>query len=81
MSPADFLMTFFLGIPLASAVALVFLWRSRNRHVVCPETGKLLRVSIDDAPDAGSTTHLTVVDCDRWPERGDCDRACECALK
>jgi hypothetical protein len=64
----------------AAVLALVAVWRARHRTVICPETGKMVHVAVDEdeAVKAVFTgEHLKVVNCSRWPERADCDRDCE----
>jgi len=82
MSLATTLLSLLLGIGVFISLALIAGWRSRNRRVVCPETRRPLLVAVDDADEASFAAgrHLRVIDCDRWPEKADCDRDCEHAL-
>jgi len=53
---------------------------SRHRNVVCPDNGQTVDVSCDprgaiEAVFVGG--HLRVTDCERWPEKADCDHGCE----
>lgn len=66
----------------AALLALVYI-TTRRRFVECPETGTIVRVSVDCRQAAKAVLtrrHLRVVDCERWPERQDCDRSCEHTL-
>ena len=64
----------------AGMLATLATFRASHRITVCPETGKNVVVAVDrkQAMKAVFTgKHLKVVHCNRWPERGDCDRDCE----
>ena len=51
-----------------------------RRTVICPETGKPASVRLDATRAAATsvfgTPDLRLTECDRWPERRDCDREC-----
>ena len=73
---------FYVGIAMAMFAAILTLvaMMFRTRRVVCPETGRDVEVQIDPKHAAKAVftgEHLRVVDCERWPARKDCDRACE----
>lgn len=73
---------FYIGIAIATFAAILALvaMMFRSRRVVCPETGLEVKVDVDPKHAAKAVfigEHLRVVNCDRWPARRDCDRACE----
>ncbi len=58
----------------------VYRRRSGPRHVTCPETKKVVDVTIDAAHSAATalsgTEYMRLAACTRWPERKDCDQDC-----
>lgn len=80
-------------IPVVVALALVWLalvawatYRAADRPVTvtCPETHapvKVRRDPLQAVKSLFSRKSQRVVACDRWPERADCDRACERDLR
>jgi Na+-transporting methylmalonyl-CoA/oxaloacetate decarboxylase gamma subunit len=74
---------FLAAIVFCAILVSAIITRARRRHVKCPETGRQVEVACDPAQALKATlmdTRQRVVDCDRWPERADCDRACEARL-
>ena len=51
-----------------------------SREVTCPETNEPARVRVDAryaaVTAAAGLPRLRLVECTRWPQRGDCDQGC-----
>jgi hypothetical protein len=63
---------------VASLVAVIV--AARQRRVVCPETGRPVDVRCDGRRAVLAMFNDScdrVIDCERWPARKGCDRACE----
>lgn len=71
-----------LSVAFLFVLSLMFMANitARHRRVVCPETGIEVDVNCDPGQAAGAVLvgkHLRVTGCERWPEKANCDRACE----
>ena len=69
---------------MLAAVMAAALVSIRRQMVICPDNGQPAGVACDGGSAVKALFvggHLRVCDCDRWPEKAGCDRACEKQLE